>query len=114
MSDYLQLNGRRALVTGGTQGIGAAVVARLRAAGAIVLTTARSTPADLTHADLFVSADVAAPRAVRPWPVRFMTASAVLISSCMSLGDRRHPQAALRCWTMISGSERSTRTCFRR
>lgn len=61
MSDHLQLNGRRALITGGTQGIGAAVVARLRAAGAIVLTTARSTPADLTHADLFVAADVATP-----------------------------------------------------
>jgi NAD(P)-dependent dehydrogenase (short-subunit alcohol dehydrogenase family) len=32
MSDSLELNGRRALVTGGTQGIGAAVVARLRGA----------------------------------------------------------------------------------
>ena len=62
MSDHLQLNGRRALITGGTQGIGAAVVARLRAVGVIVLTTARSTPADLTHADLFVAADVATPK----------------------------------------------------
>ncbi len=61
MSDHLQLEGRRALVTGGTQGIGAAVVVRLRAAGAIVLTTARSTPADLSHADPFVAADVATP-----------------------------------------------------
>ena len=30
MNDYLELTGRRALVTGGTQGIGEAVVARLR------------------------------------------------------------------------------------
>ena len=29
MNDGLELNGRRALVTGGTQGIGEAVVARL-------------------------------------------------------------------------------------
>lgn len=59
MSDDLELNGRRALVTGGTQGIGAAVVARLREAGARVLTTARTTPADLADANLFVAADVA-------------------------------------------------------
>ncbi len=59
MSNGLELNGRRALVTGGTQGIGAAVVARLREAGAKVLTTARTTPAELPDADLFVAADVA-------------------------------------------------------
>src|SRR5207247_10367645 len=59
MSDSLELNGRRALVTGGTQGTGKAVVARLREAGVRVLTTARTAPADLPHADLFVAADVA-------------------------------------------------------
>ena len=59
MSDRLELNGRRALVTGGTQGVGEAVVARLREAGARVLTTARRTPARLADADLFVAADVA-------------------------------------------------------
>src|SRR5438552_37208 len=59
MSDGLELNGRRALVTGGTQGVGEAVVARLREAGARVLTTARRTPARLPEADLFVAADVA-------------------------------------------------------
>ena len=54
-----ELKGRRALVTGGTQGIGLAVVRRLREEGVRVLTTARTTPADLPHADLFVAADVA-------------------------------------------------------
>ena len=58
MSDYLALQGKRALVTGGTKGIGAAVVAALRDAGATVLTTARSRPAQLTQADQFVTADV--------------------------------------------------------
>jgi len=58
VSDDLELNGRRALVTGGTQGIGEAVVARLREAGVKVLTTARKTPADLSYPDLFVAADV--------------------------------------------------------
>src|ERR1700681_4562112 len=59
MSDDLELNGRRALVTGGTQGIGEAVVVRLREAGVKVLTTARTTPAELLDANLFVAADVA-------------------------------------------------------
>ena len=42
MSGDLQLHGRRALVTGGTKGVGEAVVARLQDAGVKVLTTARS------------------------------------------------------------------------
>ena len=44
MSGYLELEGKRALVTGGTKGVGQAVVAALREAGAVVLTTARSRP----------------------------------------------------------------------
>jgi NAD(P)-dependent dehydrogenase (short-subunit alcohol dehydrogenase family) len=56
-----ELQGRRALVTGATRGIGAAVVTRLREEGATVLATARNrvghaeaeafVPADITTAD---------------------------------------------------------------
>ena len=58
MSDYLELTGKRALVTGGTKGVGQAVVTALREAGATVLTTARSQPKLAEHADQFVAADV--------------------------------------------------------
>jgi NAD(P)-dependent dehydrogenase (short-subunit alcohol dehydrogenase family) len=56
MNDNLELGGLRALVTGGTKGIGGAVAARLREAGATVLTAARTLPAEC--ADLFVAADL--------------------------------------------------------
>ncbi|HXJ78819.1 MAG TPA: SDR family oxidoreductase [Candidatus Methylomirabilis sp.] len=58
MSDNRELDGRRALVTGATRGIGEAVAIRLREAGAIVLTTARSRPARLLAEDLHVAADI--------------------------------------------------------
>jgi NAD(P)-dependent dehydrogenase (short-subunit alcohol dehydrogenase family) len=58
MSGYLDLEGKRALVTGGTKGVGQAVVAALRDAGATVLTTARSRPENVESAGQFVAADV--------------------------------------------------------
>jgi NAD(P)-dependent dehydrogenase (short-subunit alcohol dehydrogenase family) len=58
MTNYLKLEGKRALVTGGSKGVGQAVVAALREAGATVLTTARSRPEQLAHADQFIAADV--------------------------------------------------------
>jgi len=56
MSDYLALQGKRALVTGGTKGSGAALATVLREAGATVLTAARSRPAHLAQPDQFVPA----------------------------------------------------------
>jgi len=58
MSDYLKLTGKRALVTGGTKGVGQALVGTLREAGATVLTAARSRPEQIGHADQFIAADV--------------------------------------------------------
>jgi NAD(P)-dependent dehydrogenase (short-subunit alcohol dehydrogenase family) len=58
MSFDIQLEGLRALVTGGTKGIGAAVVESLRAAGAQVMATARSAPAQATAGVFHVAADL--------------------------------------------------------
>jgi NAD(P)-dependent dehydrogenase (short-subunit alcohol dehydrogenase family) len=54
----LSLAGRHAVVTGGTKGTGAAVVARLRQAGAVVTAVARNRPETECAADHFVAADI--------------------------------------------------------
>src|SRR5258706_6756125 len=53
-----ELDGSRALVTGGSMGIGHAVAARLCEMGAKVLTTARTAPGDLAEIEAFVAADI--------------------------------------------------------
>lgn len=60
MTPFLTLRGRRALVTSGTRGAGAATVALLRELGAQVLTVARSRPPALEQ-ELFVAADLTTP-----------------------------------------------------
>ena len=55
MTGFLTLEGKRALITGGTQGAGAATVALFRDLGARVLTTARTQPRDMP-AEMFVIA----------------------------------------------------------
>ncbi|MFF7856996.1 oxidoreductase [Streptomyces sp. NPDC007904] len=63
-SPSLDLEGRLALVTGAGRGTGAAIAARLRAAGATVLATARTAPAASVHDHSFVAADLTSPEGV--------------------------------------------------
>ncbi|WP_322885287.1 SDR family oxidoreductase [Sinorhizobium medicae] len=57
MTDFLNLRGKRALITAGTKGAGAATVSLFRELGAQVLTTARARPENLPE-ELFVEADL--------------------------------------------------------
>ena len=55
--DRSRLDGRRALVTGGSKGSGKAVAKRLRELGADVFVTARSMPSGYEFANRFIEAD---------------------------------------------------------
>lgn len=63
MTPFLTLQGRRALITGGTLGAGAATVALFQELGARVLTTARSKPSGFPG-DAFVEADLTTEKGV--------------------------------------------------
>jgi NAD(P)-dependent dehydrogenase (short-subunit alcohol dehydrogenase family) len=58
MSFDLEIVGRRALVTGGTKGVGAAVVESLRKAGVSVIATARSVPRTAPVGVSYLAADM--------------------------------------------------------
>jgi len=58
------LTGKRALVTGGTKGIGKAIADRLAQSGARVIVTARNNPADSDNKHHFIAADLTQPEQV--------------------------------------------------
>lgn len=64
MSDY-SFNGKRALVTGGTKGMGAAIVRVLTERGATVIAPARAQPSDPVPSVRYLEADLASPDGVQ-------------------------------------------------
>lgn len=57
-SDPSEFSGKRAIVTGGSRGIGAAIVARLLDGGATVVTTARTATDETPRAATFIRGDI--------------------------------------------------------
>lgn len=60
-----EFQGKRVLVTGGTKGMGEAIVRRFRLSGARVATFARNEIAETHRPDLFVAADAGTPEGVQ-------------------------------------------------
>lgn len=56
-----EFEGKRVLITGGTKGIGNAIVLRLLNSGARIITTARTVSEDLPDSTQFIQADVSTP-----------------------------------------------------
>jgi len=83
MTFDLELANRRALVTGGTKGVGAAVVEALQSAGAQVAATARHVPAQARDGVRFVAADLSAAegaRAVADWVLQELGGIDILVN----------------------------------
>lgn len=60
-----ELTGKKAFVTGGTKGMGEAIVRLLRHGGAMVMTTARTSPQKIELPELFVQADISTPEGAK-------------------------------------------------
>jgi NAD(P)-dependent dehydrogenase (short-subunit alcohol dehydrogenase family) len=99
----LELQNRRALVTGGTKGIGAAVVSVLQGAGANLVATARSVPEAPSASVHYIAADLTTAEGAPTLPKRFLSswAESTLSSMCWEVQARR--AAGLRLSTTNNG-----------
>ena len=77
VEDRDRLDGRRALVTGGSKGTGKAVVDRLRELGADVYATSRTMPEGYAFPDRFIEADTATPEGSQAVGDRLLAAGGV-------------------------------------
>ena len=99
----LELDGRRALVTGGTKGIGKAVAVRLREAGATVLATARHLTGNAADGEHFVAADVSTAEGCVAVAEAVRSRLGGIDIIVHVVGGRRRRRAVMRCWAITNG-----------
>ena len=111
--DPAEFAGKRALVTGGTKGMGEAIVRRLAAAGATVATAARSALPEGQAVELFVQADIST-RAGVDKVVREVLDRLGRVDILVNNAAGPPPRAAA-CWLSATriGSTLSIPTCSR-
>lgn len=102
MAGFLTLKGKRALITGGTQGAGAATVALFQELGAEVLTAARTRPEDLPDA-MFVAADLSTFQGCNTLAATVCSRMGGVDIIVHMLGGPPRPVAALRPWARRNG-----------
>jgi NAD(P)-dependent dehydrogenase (short-subunit alcohol dehydrogenase family) len=105
------LAGKRALVSGGTRGIGAAIAARLKAAGASVTAIGRSAPERLA-ADDFIAADVATPEGTDAAIEQVLGRGGIEIIVHVAGGGASAPSGGFAKLHRSCGSERSSSTSW--
>lgn len=111
MIPFVTLAGKRALITSGTRGAGAATVALFEELGAQVLTTARTRPENLA-ASKFVAADLTRPEdcAILAEAVRERMGASTSLSICWA-ARRLRREALPRSMTCNGGRSSISTSC---
>jgi len=107
-----EFKGKRVLVTGGTKGMGQAMVRRFTLSGASVATTARSPLPDGQAVALFVQTDIGTAAGVQDVISRIQQEWGGLDILVNNVGGRMLRTADTRRSLMTTGRRRSTSTCW--
>jgi NAD(P)-dependent dehydrogenase (short-subunit alcohol dehydrogenase family) len=107
-----EFKGKRVLVTGGTKGMGEAMVRRFTLSGASVATTARSPLPDGQSVALFIQTDIGTPAGVQDVVSRVQQEWGGLDILVNNVGGSDAPNGDIRRSLMTTGRRRSTSTCW--
>jgi NAD(P)-dependent dehydrogenase (short-subunit alcohol dehydrogenase family) len=109
--DPVEFAGKRVLVTGGTEGMGEAIVRRLVGGGALVATTARSPLREGQTVGLFVQADISTRQGVDKVAEQVLQHFGGLDVLVNTVGGSSAPAAACSRLPTKTGRRRSTSIC---
>jgi len=107
-----EFKGKRVLVTGGTKGMGQAMVRRFTLSGASVATTARSPLPNGQAVALFVQTDIGTPAGVQEVINRIQRSGVGSTFSSTMWEDQMLRTADIGRFLMMTGRKPSTSTCW--